>query len=139
VVIAIGFILWARFARVVRGEVLLIKEQLYIDAAQVVGASPIRIVARHVIPNLTNTIMVLASLLLGWVILIEASLSFLGAGVPPPEPAWGSMTALGRDYVITAWWVPTMPGIAVMLTVLSLNLFGDWLRDRLDPRLQEAS
>jgi peptide/nickel transport system permease protein len=139
VIVAISFILWARFARVVRGEALLVKEQPYVDAARTVGASPSRIVVRHVLPNLANTIMVLASLQLGWVILVEASLSFLGAGVPPPEPAWGSMTALGRDYVVTAWWVPTMPGIAIMLTVLALNLLGDWLRDRLDPRLRRAS
>jgi peptide/nickel transport system permease protein len=139
VIIAITFILWARFARVVRGEALLIREQPYIDAAEVIGAPGPWIVVRHVLPNLLNTIMVLASLQLGWVILIEASLSFLGAGVPPPEPAWGSMTALGRDFVVTAWWVPTMPGVAIMLTVLSLNLLGDWLRDRLDPRLHGAA
>lgn len=138
VVIAIAFILWARFAIVVRGETLLIRQQLYIDAARAVGATPLRIVTRHIFPNLANTITVLASLMLGWVILIEASLSFLGAGVPPPEPAWGSMTALGRDYVVEAWWVPTMPGFAIMLAVLALNLFGDWLRDRLDPRLRVA-
>ena len=139
VVIAIAFILWARFARVVRGEALLIKQQPYIDAARVTGASSTRIVLEHVLPNLFNVILVLASLQLGWVILIEASLSFLGAGVPPPAPAWGSMTALGRDYVVSAWWVPTIPGIAIMLSVLSLNLIGDWLRDRLDPRLHGAT
>jgi peptide/nickel transport system permease protein len=138
VVIAIAFILWARFARVVRGEALLIKQQPYIDAARVTGASSPRIVVEHVLPNLFNIILVLASLQLGWVILIEASLSFLGAGVPPPAPAWGSMTALGRDYVVSAWWVPTVPGVAIMLSVLSLNLIGDWLRDRLDPRLHGA-
>jgi peptide/nickel transport system permease protein len=139
VVVAIAFILWARFARVVRGEALLIRQQPYIDAARVTGASSPRIVVEHVLPNLFNIILVLASLQLGWVILIEASLSFLGAGVPPPAPAWGSMTALGRDYVVTAWWVPTIPGIAIMLSVLSLNLIGDWLRDRLDPRLHGAA
>lgn len=136
-VLAIAFVVWARFARVVRGEVLVLRELPYIALAQLAGAPPHRIVLRHVLPNVANTVMVLTSLQIGQVILVEASLSFLGAGVPPPEPAWGSMIALGRDFLLTAWWVPVMPGIAITATVLTLNLFGDWLRDRLDPRLQQ--
>jgi len=135
-IFAIAFILWARFARVVRGEVLVIRELAYVALAQIAGTPPHRIVLRHIVPNVANTVMVLISLQLGQVIVVEASLSFLGAGVPPPQPAWGSMISFGRDYVLTAWWVPTMPGIAITATVLAFNLFGDWLRDRLDPRLQ---
>jgi peptide/nickel transport system permease protein len=137
VVIAIAVILWARFARVVRGDVLSIRERDHVALARVAGASGVRIMSRHILPNVVNTVIVLASLQMGWVILVEAALSFLGAGVPPPEPAWGSMIAEGRDYITTAWWVSTMPGVAIMLAVLALNIFGDWLRDRLDPRLRQ--
>jgi len=133
---AIAFIFWARFARIVRGEVLVIRELPYIALARIAGAPTHRIVRRHVLPNVANTIMVLSSLQLGQVIVIEASLSFLGAGVPPPEPAWGSMIAQGLEFVNNAWWVPTVPGIAISITVLGFNLFGNWLRDRLDPRVQ---
>lgn len=136
VVVAIAVILWSRFARVIRGDVLSIRERDHVALARVAGVSPLRIMARHIFPNVLNTIIVLATLQIGWVILVEAALSFLGAGVPPPEPAWGSMVAEGRDYITTAWWVATIPGVAIMLAVLSLNLFGDWLRDRLDPRLR---
>jgi peptide/nickel transport system permease protein len=133
---AIAFIFWARYARIIRGEVLVIRELPYIALAQVAGTPPHRIVLRHILPNVANTVMVLSSLQLGQVIVIEASLSFLGAGVPPPQPAWGSMIAQGLEFVNNAWWVPTMPGLAITVTVLGFNLFGDWLRDRLDPRLQ---
>jgi peptide/nickel transport system permease protein len=138
-VIAASFILWARFARVVRGEVLHIKEQMYVDAARIVGGSPTRVLVRHILPNLINTLMILASLQMGWVILIEASLSYLGAGVPPPQPSWGAMAAQGTSYITSAWWVAGMPALAVMLAVLVFNLVGDWLRDRLDPRLQRSA
>lgn len=136
-VVAIAFSVWARFARVVRDEVLVVREQNYVALAQLAGVPPHRIVLRHLLPNVANTIMVLLSLQLGQVIIIEASLSFLGAGVPPPEPAWGSMIALGRQYIVSAWWLPMMPGLAITVTILALNLFGDWLRDRLDPRLRQ--
>jgi peptide/nickel transport system permease protein len=135
-IVALAFTVWSRFAHVIRDEVLVVRELQYVALAQIAGAPAHRIVARHVLPNVANTIMVLLSLQLGQIILIESSLSFLGAGVPPPEPAWGSMIALGREYIFDAWWIPTMPGLAMTATVLTVNLFGDWLRDRLDPRLR---
>jgi peptide/nickel transport system permease protein len=137
VIVSIALILWARFARVVRGDVLAIRERDHIALARVAGASSSRIIFRHILPNVMSTIIILAALQMGWVILVEAALSFLGAGVPPPEPAWGSMIAEGQDYIATAWWVATMPGLAIMLAVLALNLFGDWLRDTLDPTLRQ--
>ena len=134
VIFVICVILWSRYARQVRGEVLSIKNQDYISRAQVSGSSSFRIIVRHVFPNVVNTIVVLATLQVGFVILLEASLSFLGAGIPRPTPAWGLMVADGRDLVTAAWWVSFFPGIAISLVVLSLNLMGDWLRDRLDPK-----
>ena len=98
------------------------------------GSSDFRIIVRHVFPNVVNSIIVLATLQVGFVILLEASLSFLGAGIPRPTPAWGLMVANGRELVVTAWWVSFFPGVAISLVVLSLNLMGDWLRDRLDPK-----
>ena len=135
VVIAIALVLWARFARVVRGEVLSVRESDYVALARVAGASNIRIIVRHILPNVANTLLVLASLQVGWVIIVEATLSFLGAGVPPPTPAWGSMIAEGRLHVTGAWWLSAWPGLATMIVVLAFNLFGDWLRDTLDPKL----
>ena len=129
--------IWPRFARMVRGEVLQLKNMDYVALARVAGASPLRIMLVHLLPGTINTLIVVATLQVGIVILVEASLSFLGAGVPPPEPAWGSMVAEGRDRLADAWWIATIPGIAVLLTVMSLNLFGDWLRDKLDPRLRQ--
>ena len=124
-----------RFARVVRGEVLSVRESDYVALARVAGASNFRIVVRHIFPNVANTLLVLASLQVGWVIIVEATLSFLGAGVPPPTPAWGSMIADGRLYVTNAWWLSVWPGLATMVVVLAFNLLGDWLRDTLDPKL----
>ena len=134
VIFVICVILWSRYARQVRGEVLSIKNQDLISRAQVSGSSSFRIIVRHVFPNVVNTIVVLATLQVGFVILLEASLSFLGAGIPRPTPAWGLMVADGRDLVTAAWWVSFFPGVAISLVVLSLNLMGDWLRDRLDPK-----
>jgi peptide/nickel transport system permease protein len=94
--------------------------------------------AYHIFPNILNTLVVLLTLQLGWVIIVEATLSFLGAGIPPPEPAWGSMTADGRNYITTAWWLTIIPGMAIMLVVLAFNLIGDWLRDILDPKLRQV-
>jgi peptide/nickel transport system permease protein len=136
IIAAVAVILWARFARVLRGAGLALRRSDYIAFALVAGASPLRIITRHMLPNVANTLVVLASIQVGNVILTEAALSFLGAGVPPPAPAWGSMIATGLQYATTAWWVPTMPGLALVAAVLSLNLLGDWLRDRLDPRLR---
>jgi peptide/nickel transport system permease protein len=93
----------------------------------------------HLFPNVVNTLIVLLTLQVGWVIIVEASLSFLGAGVPPPTPAWGSMVSDGRDYIIDAWWVSPFPGLAIMLVVLAFNLLGDWLRDKLDPKLRNVA
>ena len=112
------------------------KERDFIARARAAGCSDARIIFRHLLPNIVNTLIVLATLQLGLIILLEASLSFLGVGLSPPTPAWGLMVAEGRELIITAWWVAMFPGIAIMLTVLSFNLLGDWLRDRLDPMLR---
>ena len=138
VVIAVALVLWARYARVIRGEVLALKERDFIARARVAGCSHLRIVLFHLFPNTVNTLLVLLTLQVGWVIIVEASLSFLGAGIPPPTPAWGSMVSDGREYVDTAWWVSAIPGLAIMLTVVAFNLFGDWLRDTLDPKLRQV-
>ena len=138
VILAIALVLWARYARVIRGEVLSLKERDFIARARVAGCSHLRIVVFHLFPNTVNTLLVLLTLQVGWVIIVEASLSFLGAGIPPPTPAWGSMVSSGREYVDTAWWVSALPGVAIMLTVVAFNLFGDWLRDTLDPKLRQV-
>ena len=136
-VIAIAVILWARFARVVRSEVLTVKGRDFVALAQVRGCSHIRIMAVHIMPNVMNTFMVLLSLHIGFVILVEASLSFLGAGIPPPTPSWGQMVSDGRSHIASAWWLSFPPGLAILLVVLAFNLIGDWLRDWLDPRLRQ--
>ena len=138
VVIALSIVIWARFARVIRGEVLSLKERDFIAAAKVAGASSSRIMFSHIFPNVLSTLTVLLTLQVGWVILVEASLSFLGAGIPAPTPAWGSMVAKGRDYITIAWWIPFFPGVAIALVCLSFNMMGDWLREALDPKLREA-
>ena len=137
VVTAIAVILWARYARVIRGQVLTLMGLDFITQARIAGASSWRIILRHLFPNTLNTLMVLITLQVGYVIIVEASLSFLGAGIPPPTPAWGSMIAEGRDFVTSAWWVSTFPGLAILLVVLAFNLLGDWLRDTLDPKLRQ--
>ena len=138
IVAVLAIWIWPRFARMVRGEVLTLKTTDYVSLARVSGASTFRIMFVHLFPGTINTLIVVATLQVGIVILVEASLSFLGAGVPPPEPAWGSMVADGRDRLADAWWIATIPGLAVLVTVMSLNLFGDWLRDKLDPRLRQT-
>jgi peptide/nickel transport system permease protein len=137
VVIAIAVILWARYARVIRGQVLTLMELDFIAQARIAGAGAWRIITRHLLPNTLNTLVVLVTLQIGYVIIVEASLSFLGAGIPPPTPAWGSMIAEGREFVTSAWWVSFLPGLAIMLVVLAFNLIGDWLRDTLDPKLRQ--
>ena len=137
VVLVLALWIWPRFARMVRGEVLKIKTMDYVALARVAGASTPRILFLHLFPGTINTLIVVATLQVGTVIIVESVLSFLGAGVPPPQPAWGSMVAEGRDRLAVAWWISTMPGLAIMLTVMSLNLLGDWLRDTLDPRLRQ--
>ena len=138
VVIVIALLLWARYARVVRGEALGIKERDFIDRARVAGASNMRIMVRHIFPNVFNTVIVLATLEVGHVIILEATLSFLGAGIPRPQPAWGLMAADGREVITSSWWIFLFPCLAIVLTVLSMNLLGDWLRDRLDPKLRNV-
>ena len=138
VVIIISLVIWARYARMIRGEALALKELDFIARARVSGASNVRLMSRHVLPNVVNSLIVLATLEVGQVIIFEASLSFLGVGIPPPNPAWGLMVADGRVLVITAWWVSFFPGLAILLTVLSMNLLGDWVRDKLDPRLRNV-
>jgi len=137
IILVVVLIVWSRFARQIRGEVLSVKEKDFVALAKVAGCSSARIILVHIFPNVVNTLIVLATLQVGTVILLEAGLSFLGVGIPPPGPAWGMMVARGRDLVATAFWVSLFPGLAILLTVLSVNLFGDWLRDRLDPRSRQ--
>ena len=138
VVIAIMATVWARFARQVRGEVLSIKERDFVTLAVVAGVPSHVIMWRHIFPNVVNTVLVIISLLVGQTILLEASLSFLGVGVPPGEPAWGIMVSEGRNNLLDLWWLSLMPGLAITIVVMALNLFGDWLRDTLDPRLRRT-
>jgi peptide/nickel transport system permease protein len=138
VVLVIALLLWARFARMVRGEALAIKQQDFVARALVAGASPTRIMMRHIFPNVVNTVVVLCTLEVGHVIILESTLSFLGAGLVKPTPAWGLMVADGRTLIVTAWWLFFFPTMAIVLTVLSMNLMGDWLRDRLDPKLRNV-
>lgn len=138
-VLVLGLVLWARFARLVRGEALAWKEREFVALARVAGCSSFRILRRHILPNVLNPLVVLATLQVGWVIIVEASLSFLGAGIPPPTPSWGAMIADGRSHVTTAWWLSFFPGLALVLVVLSINLLGDWLRDYLDPRTRNLT
>ncbi|MGQ0568895.1 MAG: ABC transporter permease [Armatimonadota bacterium] len=135
-IIAIGVANIPQFGRVVRGEVLRIRLFDYVDGARVLGASHLRIIVRHLLPNIWSALIVLMSLRVSVAILAEASLSFLGLGVPPPAPSWGTMVAEGQKFLLLAPWMSLVPGLAIMLVVLGLNLFGDGLRDALDPRLR---
>ncbi len=137
VILIIALLLWPRFARQMRGETLAIKEQDFVALAVVAGRSSAWIIRRHIFPNVVPTLLVIATLQVGYVILLEGTLSFLGVGVPPPSPAWGLMIADGRGFLATAWWISLFPGLAMLLTVLAVNLLGDWLRDHLDPKLRQ--
>ena len=137
VIIVVVTLLWSRYARLARGETLAVRTQDYIARARVSGASHTRIMIHHVFPNIFNSIVVLATLQVGFVIILEATLSFLGAGIPRPIPAWGLMVADGRELVVAAWWLAFFPGFAIMLVVLSMNLLGDWLRDKFDPKQRQ--
>ncbi len=128
---------WPGIVRLVRGQTLQLKSLDYVSLAMIAGASTPRIMYRHILPGVTNTIVVATTLQVGSIILAESILSFLGAGVPPPTPSWGSMVSDGRDYLSSAWWVAFFPGMAIFLTVLAFNFIGDWLRDRWDPRLRQ--
>src|SRR5579884_926262 len=138
IVIILGLTYWTRYARVIRGEVLSLKEREFVRLAIVAGCSKWTIMRRHMLPNVINTAVVLGSLMLGVVIIAEASLSFLGVGVPPPEPAWGLMLSDGKQGLMVGyWWLTVFPGCCIMLMVLSANLLGDWLRVKLDPQLRQ--
>ncbi len=137
VLLVIVVLLWPYYARQIRGEALAVGEADFVDLARVAGVSNRRILLRHILPNVMPSIGVLATLQVALIILLEASLSFLGVGIPPPTPAWGLMVADGRDLLGRAWWVSIIPGIAIFAVVLSANLFGDWMRDRFDPKLRQ--
>ena len=128
---------WPEIVRLVRGQTLQLKTLDYIALAKVAGASDVRILFRHILPGVMNTLVVAVTLQVGGIILAESILGYLGAGVPPPTPAWGAMVAEGRDYLSNSWWVTFFPGVAIFLTVLSFNFIGDWLRDRWDTRLRQ--
>jgi len=138
VIIVVVFLLWPSYARLVRGETLGLKQQEFVALARVAGCSSLTIMIRHIVPNLAPSILVLATLHVGYVIVLEAALSFLGVGIPPPTPSWGVMVADGRGLIEQAWWISILPGIAILVTVLSLNILGDWVRDRLDPKLRQV-
>lgn len=127
---------WAGYSRQARAETLKLRDLDFVTLAKTSGTSKLVIMARHILPNIAGSMLVLATLQVGTIIMMEATLSFLGAGVPPPTPSWGSMTADGRDYLATEWWVAVMPALAICLVVLASNIFGDWVRDRLDPKLR---
>ncbi len=135
-VMALAFKGWVEFFRLVRGEVLGERTKEYVDGARVAGQSNLAIIVSEILPNVIQSVFVLGTLRLGYMIIMEASLSFLGLGIQPPTPAWGSMVASGRDYLLVAWWVSTFPGLAILLLVVAINIFGEGLRDILDPRLK---
>jgi peptide/nickel transport system permease protein len=136
VILVMAVTRWVQFARIVRADVLSIREREFVAGARARGNRALRLLLRHVLPNALTPIIVVATLELAFMIIYESALSFLGLGVQPPTPTWGWMLSDGRNYVATAWWLATFPGLAIMLTVLAVNLLGDWLRDTLDPRLK---
>jgi peptide/nickel transport system permease protein len=138
VIIVLGITNWVIYGRVVRSEALTIRRREFVEAARVVGSTDFRLIFRHVLPNVAASIIVITTLEVAQMIIAEASLSFLGLGVQPPTPTWGGMIAEGRTYIGTRWWLSTVPGLMILLTVLALNLFGDWLRDVLDPTLRRV-
>lgn len=139
VILVLGLTGWAQYCRLTRAQVLGLRETEFVEAARTIGASTTRILARHVLPNALAPVIVIASFSVASVIIAEASLSFLGLGIPPAVPSWGGMLSEGRAYIERAWWLVTFPGLALMLTVLSINVLGDALRDALDPRLRGLS
>jgi peptide/nickel transport system permease protein len=137
IIVILGVTNWVQYARVVRAECLVLREREFIQAAHMMGISPIGILIKHLLPNVMSSVIVISSLLVAKMILFESSLSFLGLGVPPETPTWGTMISDGRNYIANAWWVATVPGVAIFLTVIGTNLVGDRLRDLLDPRLRQ--
>ncbi len=136
-ILAIGA--WAPFVRNVRAEAMALRDRDYVLMAQISGASTTRILFRHILPNVINTVVVIATLRVGNLILAEASLSFLGIGIPKNIPTWGNMISDGRGYVDTSWWITMYPGLALLLVIMSFNFLGDWLRDRWDPKLKNLT
>ena len=137
--VMLALLTWSGFVRNVRGEVLSLRERDYVALAKIADASLPRILVIHILPGVVNTVVVIATLRSGQLILAEAFLSFIGAGIPPPTPTWGAMIADGRNYLRDAWWISFFPGLAIFLTVMALNFLGDWLRDKLDPRLRQLT
>jgi len=135
-IVILCFKSWVNFFRLSRGEMISEKTKEYVEAAQALGESDVKIIFKEILPNIIHSLLVLATLRVGFFIILEASLSFLGLGIQPPTPAWGSMINSGRAYMLSAWWVSTIPGIALLILVLSINLLGEGLRDILDPRLK---
>lgn len=138
IILAVALTVWARFTRMIRGDVLVIKELDFVTSAKIAGVSTPVIIARHIFPNTVNTLMVITSLQIGQVILLEASLSFLGLGLPVGDPAWGIMVSEGRSVILDVWWLALFPGLAITGVVLAFNFFGDWMRDTLDPKLRRT-
>jgi peptide/nickel transport system permease protein len=136
IIFVLGVTSWVSYARIVRAEVLTLRTREFVAAAKALGGGGNRIIFRHLLPNVLTPVIVIATLEVARMIILESALSFLGLGVQPPTPTWGGMLADGRAYLSTAWWLATFPGLSIMLTVLGINLLGDWLRDVLDPRLQ---
>ena len=137
VVLALSILGWAPYARLIRGETLRLRGSDFVAQARINGASSLRIMLVHIFPNIINPLIIVMTMAVGFMILAEASLSYLGIGIPPPDPSWGSMVADGRSEIDRAWWISTFPGILIGLVVLSGNFFGDWLRDKMDPRLRQ--
>ena len=138
VIIVLAATGWVLYARVVREEVLRAREQSYVEAARAIGGRDLRIMIRHIVPNIVAPVIVISSFAIAQMIITEASLSFLGLGIRPPTPTWGGMLSDARNYMQVAWWLPTCPGVALLVTLLAINLVGDWLRDTLDPTLRDA-
>ncbi|MEE4015435.1 ABC transporter permease [Stappia sp. BW2] len=138
VVLVLALTSWIRYARIIRAQVLSLREREFVQSAHAIGASTLRIMFLHILPNVMTPALVVGTLELARIIIMDAALSFLGLGVQPPTPSWGRMLADGRVYLSSAWWAVTFPGLAIVLTVLSVNLFGDWLRDYFDPKTRSA-
>jgi peptide/nickel transport system permease protein len=137
-ILVLGASGWVTYARIARGETLSLKERDFVAAARALGAPALHVVARHLLPNVLPSLMVVTTFSVARTIIAEASLSFLGLGLPPPTPSWGAMLDEGRNYITTGWWLALFPGLAILLLVLAINLCGDWLRDALDPRMEKG-
>ena len=138
VVLAMSILGWAPYARLIRGEALRLRGADFVDQARIIGSSSLRIMVRHIFPNIINPLIIMITLSVGIIILLEAGLSFIGVGIPPPTPSWGVMVSDGRNLVSFAWWISFFPGLAIGMVVLSCNFLGDWLRDRWDPMLRQV-